>query len=121
MGLGEIIKIIYHSINKEKKVEESKAISTTEKINQMLIQEKLITKPLSSTEISRLVDIKSREGFYFDELFNNYKMIYYETYNFMTYASVKFSNNLFVRNYEKFAMKKYPKEGPTFFVVYKKP
>ncbi len=96
------------------------SLEVREKINKILLKEKLIESPLSNAEIGSLVDIKSRIGFAPENLFPKYETLYLETYNHIYRVSSKCSGKI-IKAYEKILQKKYPKAGLTFFLVIKKP
>jgi len=102
----------------EKSFETSKEI--VNKLNNILLREKLAKKPLSAKEVEKIVDIKSREGFTPDLLLPNYDLLHFETYNHMSRISVRHHNNLFIRKYDRLLRRVYPRSGATFFIVLKR-
>ncbi len=100
-----------------------------EKINESIIKMKIVEKPLSSTEISTLIDFHSPTafGYRYDKGINihgvvkkfipNFEIEYFETYNHLGKAS---NINSFTKFYDLLLRKILPKKGATFFVILKK-
>jgi ubiquinone/menaquinone biosynthesis C-methylase UbiE len=92
-------------------------------INEVMIKERLIRKPLSPEEIGRIMDIRALEGFKPNSLMPNYTRIHLETYDhvFWTTISARFYKNLITRKYDNLMSRTFPNEGTTFFTVLRKP
>jgi len=116
LHLEKIIKKIYYLISPKKK--DYKKI--TNKINEVLLREKLIKKSLLCEEIDEIKDIKAQEGFQPDSLLPHYKLLLFETYNHIFRVIIKHYNNSIIRKYDNLLKTKYPKDGATFFIVLKK-
>lgn len=86
-----------------------------EKINNLLLKENLIKKPLSYQLITLLVDLKSIKGFKPDKLLKNYDILQIETYNHF-FAQKRYIDKI----YDKFLRKLLPKKGATFTIVLRK-
>ena len=120
--LDKTIKYIYYLINNKKKKLLLEHEEVLKKTSEVLIKEKLITKPISAEEINKIIDIQTF-GFKPDSLFakfTNYKILNFETYNHILWVSIKHRNNWLIRKYEDLLLKKYPKGGATFFIILKK-
>lgn len=90
------------------------------RINNTLTEEKLISKPLSSNEIARIVDIKSEEGFEPKSLLQKSDLLYVETYNHLFGIITSRFSNRFTRKCEEILRKRFQKQGRLFFVVLRK-
>ena len=114
--IGKILeKFFKNHINNENLILKRKKISSN--INKILLKEKLINKPLNYEQITLIVDIKSTKGFKPDLLLNNYKIIYFETYNHLFWVSDK---NFFYKIYNKILKIIYPTKGSTFLILLRK-
>jgi ubiquinone/menaquinone biosynthesis C-methylase UbiE len=118
--LIKLFKLIYHFINKERGREYANYSAACQEINKILLKEGLINRPLTLEEINKIVDIKAEEGFKFDLLFPDYKLLYFETYNHLSWVYLEHHKNFFIQRYEKYLSKKFPKYGSNFFIVLKK-
>lgn len=99
------------------------------KLNNQLRKEGLIKKPLSSAQITEIVDINSptaggyhkNKGIDCNNLIKkyipNFRLIYFETYNHLNDVSEK---NKITRKYSKFLKNKFPKKGATMFAIFQK-
>lgn len=92
-----------------------------DRINDTLIAEKLITKPISLDEVATITDIRDSEGFFPEQLLPEYEVRHLETYNHILLVTMKHFGNRLVRRYELWLRKKYPTAGATFFLVLGKP
>lgn len=118
--LIKIFKLIYHIIYPKRGKEYANYSVACKKINEVLFNENLINASLTLEEINEIVDIKAEIGFKFDSLFSNFKLLYFETYNHLLWVNIKYYNNQFIKKYNKWLRKKFPKERATFFVVLRK-
>jgi ubiquinone/menaquinone biosynthesis C-methylase UbiE len=126
---------ILQKLHLEKAVEHSMALRKTEtkfdkkngveeivnRINVILLNEKLIEKPLTLHEIDKIKDIKADEGFLANQLLPKYRMLFFESYNHISWVTIQNFNNFFIRKYNGFLQRKYPEKGATFFAVLEKP
>jgi len=119
--LMKLFKLVYHFIYGERGKEYANYSAACQKINEILLNENLIDTPLTLEEINKIVDIKAERGFKFDSLFPNYGLLYFETYKHLNWIYIKHYNNYFIQRYEKYLGRKFPKQGATFFGVFKKP
>jgi len=90
------------------------------RVNCTLIDEKLIDKPLSSSDIASIVDIKSEEGFEPESLLKKYDLLYIETYDHLFGIITQQFKSGFTRKCEDLLRKRLPKHGRLFFVVLRK-
>lgn len=119
--LKKIIKKIYYFMYTKKKETVLKHKKITNKINEVLLKERLIEEPLLPEEICwEITDIKLREGFKPDLLLPHYKLLHLETYNHIFWVSVRRHGDFIIRKYDNLLKRKYPKDGAAFFVVLKK-
>ena len=121
--LSETVKRMYFSLRHKDGSARLKREEKFSKINESLLREGLISSPLSSTEIENIVDAKwsSRTDFNPWILMPTYKMKYLETYNHVGSVNVLHHGSRIIEAYDRFLLKRYPKEGSMFFAVYKKP
>ncbi len=104
--------------------------SVLNKINKILLHERLINKNLSVDDINKMVDyhsptagakIDKTKGINIEEIrkmyLPNFETEYFETYNFLSKMSNK---NIFMRKLNKSLSKKHKGKGATFFIVLKK-
>lgn len=114
-----IKKAYYLFFPKRKKIAEEyeKAI---DKINQVLLNESLIQKPLLSEEVVRAVEIKELEGFKPDLFLKGHELLHYETYDHLSWVFTRHNNNPVIKRYDSFLRRRYPKSGSLFFLVLKK-
>lgn len=114
--LGKIVKILFKPNEKNYHLRlRNKEI--TRNINNILLKEKYVKKPLSYTQILLLVDIKSTKGFKPDLLLKNFKILKIETYNHLFFLSDK---NFLFKIYNSFLKRIYPTKGATFLIVLRK-
>ena len=95
----------------------------TERINQILSQEALITKPLTKADINKLVDFWSLQGFDIHEIglgLPNFKLRYLETYNHLYWLFIEHHKNPVISGLNYLLGKFYPHDGKTMSVVYQK-
>jgi len=116
--LKRIIKTFSRKKNLEK--ESLKKKNITRVINNILLKERIIKKPLNYGKIYRFKDIRSKDGFMPDFLFKSYKILYFETYNYLHSVYYEFYNHLFIKIYERIFRLIFPNNGSKFAVVYKK-
>ncbi|MHA1394589.1 MAG: class I SAM-dependent methyltransferase [Promethearchaeota archaeon] len=90
-----------------------KKATVSKKINKILIEENLLKKPLSYTQILLLVDINSMLGFDPIKLMKNYRIIFFETYNHLFWFSNK---NIIYKIYNAILEKIFPLDGATFTI-----
>lgn len=90
------------------------------KINDMLLEEKLIKQPMLPEEIFKIIDIRAAKGFNPDMLLPNYEILHLETYNHMHWVTIRHHSNSLIRKYDNLLRKKYPVKGSTFFIVLRK-
>jgi ubiquinone/menaquinone biosynthesis C-methylase UbiE len=91
----------------------------TEKINEVILAEKLHPSKLSKEEITMITDISAFEGFNPYALHKNLSPVIVDTYNHLFRVSIIKAGNKNWKNYEKVVKEKFPKDGATFFGVYK--
>lgn len=94
---------------------------TAQRLNKILLVEKIIKSPLSTEEINRIVDVKASLGFKPDRLFPNYEMLDLQTYNHIYRVSSKYKKSRVIKKYEMLLSRRHPKEGQIFFLVARKP
>lgn len=117
LGFNQLIKkFITHSIKKKKEIVDSKLIS----INNKLISESLIDKPLDMNEIAMITDVRDSEGFYPIEIFSNFSLIHLETYQHIHLISIHYIKSKFINLIDKFLKNKFLNDGERFCAVYKK-
>lgn len=119
LHIEKIIVKVYCFIRPEIKENVSGHKKITNKINEVLLKENLIKKPLLPEEIGGITDVKV-EGFKPDLLMPYYKLLHFETYNHLGSVIVENYDNFIIRKYDNLLRRKYPKEGATFFIVLKK-
>jgi len=90
------------------------------KVNEALLKEKLIKKPISQEEIEEIIDVKVGEGFKPDALLPGYRLLRLETYNHIFFVTIRHFNNRIIKSYDSMLKRKYPKDGATFFAIYRK-
>jgi len=115
----KILRKFYYSLSSNKKKEFYYYKDICEKINKQLFKNKLITKPLTPEQIGKITDVKVNEGFYPDLIFPDYKLEYFETYNHLNEVVTKNYDNKFIKKYDEWLKKRFPKKGATFFIVLK--
>jgi len=118
--LEKVVKKVYYFIFPKKKKTALELEEIAHKINDVLYKEKLIKKPLLPKEIYEITDIKAREGFKFDLLLPRYKLLHFETYNHLSWVTVRHYNNPIIKKCDELLKKKYPKNGANFFIVLEK-
>jgi ubiquinone/menaquinone biosynthesis C-methylase UbiE len=94
--------------------------ASSQKINTMLLCEQMTRRPLAPAEIGRIVDIRSREGFRPDALFPDFQLLLVETYNHISWVTVRHHDNAIIRGYDRILSREFPKSGSDFLVVLKK-
>jgi len=95
----------------------------TEKINEALLSEGLISEKLSKFEIDKIIEIYSIRGFDMLDLSNKlqgFKLAYFETYNHLYWIFMEHYKNLFIRALNDILGFLYPKDGKTMFLIFKK-
>lgn len=95
----------------------------TEKINEVLLSEGLISEKLSKFEINKIIEIHSIRGFDMLDLnskLKGFKLIYFETYNHLYWIFMKHYKNLFIRALNDILGFLYPRDGKTMFLIFKK-
>jgi len=94
------------------------------RINCTLMDEKLVNKPLSSGDITRIVDIRSEQGFAPESLCRRthatYELLYVETYNHLFGIIAEQLSNRLTRKCDNLLRRRFPKHGRLFFVVLRK-
>jgi len=118
--LIKLFKLVYHFIYGERGKEYADYSVACQKINEILLNEGLIDKPLALEEINKIVDIKAEKGFKFDLLFPKYQLLYSETYDHLFWVNINHYSNRFIKKYDNWLRKKFPKQGASFFAVFQK-
>lgn len=90
----------------------------TARINEKLLEEKIIDRKLLPEEIKEITDIRAREGFKPDRLLAGFEILHLETYNYLNSQSG--GAGILAWSYENLMKKIFPSCGATFFVVLKK-
>ena len=112
-----IFQKIYYLFNKSKKYKLDINVNAENKINELLLKEKLISNPLSSEEISKMVDCNADRGIDPTRILTNYKKVYFKTYDHLFLATTK---NKLAKNYVYNLERKFPEENSAFFIVLRK-
>ncbi len=89
-------------------------------INDTLLREGLIDKPLGLDEIGEITDILDREGFDPLTLVPEYEILHLESYNHIIQVSITQAGNPLIRAYDRWLARRYPTSGGTFFLVLRK-
>jgi len=118
--LKKMLEQIYYFIHPKKKGSTTKHKKITDRINEKLLQEKIIEKALLPGEIGAITDIRAQEGFKPDSLLPHYKLLHLETYNHMYWVNIRHINNFLIKKYNSLLEKKYPEKGSSFFAVFRK-
>ncbi len=126
IGLFEIASHIFHKVHRDKS-DNQKIIS---RINEQLINERLIQKPLSYGRIMELIDVQSptagkirkdKKGIDISSILanhlSNFKIEKIETYNHLPRLN---TNGFFMKKYSELLSNTFPQKGATFFVIFKK-
>ncbi len=113
--MQQIVYLLMPSIKNKIKNKES----ITEKINEIIIREKLHPIRLTKEEITLITDISAYEGFDPYDLHPNLQSEWVETYNHLFRISIVKAGSPNWMKYEKIVKDKLPKDGATFFGVYK--
>ncbi len=114
------ISYLYYCISRKKRRESDFHSEIYQKINEILLEEKLIVAPLSVKDMNKIVDIRDDEGFKPDMLLPGYILSHLETHNHMHYISTKFFNIRIINKYDNWLKKRFPMNGATFFAVLRK-
>lgn len=121
-GLRALAERIYYAVRpgKRRTVDEM-----MEKINRTLADEGLATRPLELAEIAIITDIRDAEGFHGDRLMqehglDRYELVDFETYHPISLVSIKFGDLPVLRAWDRFLGRRHPRQGATFFSVYRK-
>jgi hypothetical protein len=85
-----------------------------------LLSEHITQRPLAFGEILDIVDIKVPIGFKPDALVSGFKLVHLETYNHISWVSMKRYNSAVIRRYDRMLSRRFPKAGATFLVLYEK-
>jgi len=110
--LGALRRI--YSLVSAKKISE---LHMCRRLNNQLLKERLISRPLRFEEIGAITDVRDKEGFKPDSLLPNYQLLYLETYNHLQKVITKHYGNWLLRSYDDYLSRKFPHHGSTFFVV----
>ena len=122
MRLSEAAKKVYYYILHKDNSTRPKPEDRFQKINDSLLNEGLISSPLSSAEIETIVDAKwsSRTDFNPTLLLPNYNLMYLETYNHLNAVNVLHHESHILEAYDRRLHKLFPMDGSMFFAVYEK-
>ena len=90
-------------------------------LNERLLAEGLVARPLSSQAILDLVDVRAGEGFHPDRLLPDWRLLHLETYHHLFWVTVYHHRRRFVRRFDGWLARRFPRSGATFAVVYEKP
>ncbi len=99
-----------------------------QRINQSLLERRVITRPLSEPEVSQLIDFQSptaggfdsEKGINIPDILNRHQefsTVSYETYNHVYRLSHK---NILLQRYSSFLRSYFPNDGAAFFAVLEK-
>lgn len=116
-GLHPLVARIYCTLRPAKRREIAAMMS---RINDAVIEEHLLDRPLDLHELALITDIRDAEGFYGDALLPHYDLVDFETYHPMNLVSIKHPHNRFVAWYDAILAGRFPTQGATFFAVYRK-
>jgi hypothetical protein len=100
-----------------------KDMEITKYLNDTLIKEGLLSKPLSKHQLDLLVEIHSNEGFRIPEITNglpNFEPLYIETYNHLWWLYMDHYKNPIIVLLNWILAFVYPREGKTMILAYKK-
>jgi ubiquinone/menaquinone biosynthesis C-methylase UbiE len=117
-GLLALLQNLVYLIFPARKNKIQSKIDFTRNMNEKLMSEKLIEKPLTKEEITMITDISAFEGF---DPFHLSKFLIPEkivTYNHLFRISIKKASSKHWMNYERKLEKQFPKDGATFFGIY---
>lgn len=117
-GLLRVMQQLVYVIKPSVKNKIKKKEQITEHINQVVLAERLHTKPLTKEEITIITDISAFEGFDPFNLSGNLVPFKVETYNHLFRVSILKASSNGWRKYEQILKSKLPKDGATFFGIY---
>ena len=118
LGLYRLSSAIFYRLQPERGAALRGIMSS---MNEQLMREGLIRKPLMTDEIGEITDILDRDGF--DPLALNpaYEVVHLESYNHIGQVSVEHGGNGLIRACDRWLRKRYPIAGGTFFLILRKP
>lgn len=94
-----------------------------QKINDLLLSEKLIEKPLTRAEINNIVDYYSIRGFDVYEIqkaLPEFELVTFDTYNHLYWIYMEHYRNPIIRGLNAVLGLLFPKDGKTFIAVFRK-
>jgi ubiquinone/menaquinone biosynthesis C-methylase UbiE len=89
-------------------------------INERVMSERLVERPLTLDQIGEITDILDSTGFHPRRLMPRYDVIHLETYNHLGQLSIERDRG-FVRALDAWLKKRLPESGATFFIALRKP
>lgn len=110
-----------HLVRLKRRLRKSSEETVADYVNRHVVREGLVDRPLRPSEIPAITDIRDREGFYPEKLLPGYRILSLETYNHLLTVDVNLSENRLVQRISRWAQRRYPEAGATFFAVYRKP
>ncbi len=120
LRLDRPLKALYYRARPGKRPAAQEYESIMQSINETVLAEALVSRPLRTEEIEELVDIRDREGFTPGRLMPGYELLHLETYNHMLWVTIRHQGSRLVRRYESWLGRRYPAAGATFFTVLRK-
>lgn len=117
LGIYRLISSLYYLAFPKKR---AIAGAMMDRINSTLIAERLVDRPLRIEELPAITDVRDAEGFHADKILPGYEILDLDIYNPMHLISIKYGDNGLIAKYDAFLQKKFPREGATFFGVYRK-
>lgn len=118
IGLYKPMMSLYYLFFPAKKRASSQML---ERINQTLLNERLISEPLMMEQIADITDVRDLEGFVPDRLIPDYQLLHLESYDHLLVVNHNHPDNPLVKRYDRLLARKYPGKGGTFFVALRKP
>lgn len=125
VGLSALVKRI---VNNQSLSKPSEYQQIVQKINQVLLDRRVISESLSESEVSQLIDFQSPTAGGFDrekginipdvlKRHQRFSVVSYETYNHVYRLSHK---NIIFQRYSSFLRAYFPKDGAAFFAILEK-
>jgi ubiquinone/menaquinone biosynthesis C-methylase UbiE len=90
-------------------------------VNERVLAERLIDRPLTLDEVADITDILDSTGFHPRRLMPGYELLHLETYNHLAQLSITHAKGRIISAYDRWLGRRLPESGATFFVVLRKP
>ncbi len=114
--LNVLLEKAYSKTKRYKKLYKKKE----DKINNHLLKEGIIKKRLNIWDIRHLVEVHSRKGIDYREIFPKMETIYFETFFHLGHLSISHNKNNLILNYGEFLKRKFPNKGMGFLIIKRK-